>query len=723
MTSRVHLRVGTRSDPGLERPHNEDTFFSDPALGIFAVIDGVGGQNAGEKAAELAAQELKARLSRPEGTVEQALREAIAFANNKIYQHAQLHPQLTGMACVLSAVVIDDRQLYVGHVGDSRVYKVRAGQIDKLTHDHSPVGEREDRGEITELEAMRHPRRNEVYRDVGSELHDPYDDDFIEIVSTTFEPESALILCSDGLSDLVTSQRIRDCVLAGAGTPQITAEKLIQLALQEGGKDNVTVLVVEGPRFGGKETGGEVSLPRRGTRQGAEGNDRDEPTTRRLGVIPGEGKATRSRTSAQFVEVDGPESSPSSGSVRTTPSHTHLNPREDQPTARLPSARGEDVQRSFTVINNPERKTGPLRSLEGRSAGSDSPSGWVKGGRRGDGPSERAMGGRAANTQDDAGADAESSSEGTEPGGRIIQLPSAPGGMGRGAGRQDWSESSSGRGRDGDARGGKGTGGKGAGGKRSGDAGKSGIETPWLARLPGWAPALMLMVLGLLAFGGYLFYSGRIGTPQSISGGSSSTESGASDVKELPKVLLVRQGQLMKDVFEQALDGSVVVLAPGSYVENISLPDRITLVGAEPGKVFLAPSNPDLPVIKVEGLKNAAVIGITIRGGGAGKTPESGKEPAGGTGAGSRSNGGGAGDAPNKSPAASSDDAPVQVGIQVIDSALTLRDVVIEGCTRVCLQATGKNTLVSQENVVLHPASATAFGSTTDDGAVIKPSK
>jgi hypothetical protein len=134
----------------------------------------------------------------------------------------------------------------VGHVGDSRLYRVCGGRIEKITHDHSPVGEREDRGELGEDEAMRHPRRNEVYRDVGSEEHTPDDAGFIEIQRFEFEPASALVLCSDGLSDLVKADQIRRIVEQRAQDPERAARDLIAAANHAGGKDNVTAVVVMG---------------------------------------------------------------------------------------------------------------------------------------------------------------------------------------------------------------------------------------------------------------------------------------------------------------------------------------------------------------------------------------------------------------------------------------------------------------------------------------------
>jgi len=100
---------------------------------------------------------IRVRLERQTGTVEQRLREAITLANNAIFEAAQSRPDWKGMACVLTAAVIEDSVVTIGHVGDSRLYSIKRGRIVKITHDHSPVGEREDSGELTEAQAMQHP--------------------------------------------------------------------------------------------------------------------------------------------------------------------------------------------------------------------------------------------------------------------------------------------------------------------------------------------------------------------------------------------------------------------------------------------------------------------------------------------------------------------------------------------------------------------------------------
>ncbi len=246
---KAKLRCAGASDPGKVRRNNEDALLLDAERGIFLVVDGIGGQAAGEKAAEIAVGRIRARLERQTGTAEERIREAITMANNEILQAARSNEQWKGMACVLTLVVLDNGSAVVGHVGDSRLYQIRRGEIRKITHDHSPVGEREDNRELTEAEAMKHPRRNEVFRDVGSEEHAPGDADFIEVRRIPFDPDSALLLCSDGLSDQVRSDDIRRMVERNAGNPQGAVQELIAVANRAGGKDNVTVLVVEGEDF------------------------------------------------------------------------------------------------------------------------------------------------------------------------------------------------------------------------------------------------------------------------------------------------------------------------------------------------------------------------------------------------------------------------------------------------------------------------------------------
>ncbi len=237
------------TNPGRVRQKNEDRILCDSDRGIFVVADGMGGEAAGEVAAQQAVDLIKKRLSEETGTAARRLREAIAGANNEIYRLAERNPQWKGMACVLTAALVEDGTLHIGHVGDSRLYRIRDNGITKVTPDHSPVGQKEDSGELTELEAMRHPRRNEVFRDVGSRLHKPDDPDFIEYLQIPFEQQAAYVLCSDGLSDMLTSREILGAVLENAGKPQDAVRRLIEGSNTAGGKDNISAIVIESEDF------------------------------------------------------------------------------------------------------------------------------------------------------------------------------------------------------------------------------------------------------------------------------------------------------------------------------------------------------------------------------------------------------------------------------------------------------------------------------------------
>jgi serine/threonine protein phosphatase PrpC len=237
------------TDPGRERANNEDRVLCEPDLGIFAVIDGVGGESAGEVAAETALEVLRARLSRRTTDSARLVREAIALANRQIYERARSDARLSGMSCVLTVAVLDGGKVTVGQVGDSRLYALAPGDIRKVTPDHSPVGAREDAGDLSELEAMRHPRRNEIFRDVGSSPHEPDDARWIDVLEVPFEAGGALLLCSDGLSDMVPSREILETVESNAASPRAAVRALIERANAAGGKDNVSAVLVLGDRF------------------------------------------------------------------------------------------------------------------------------------------------------------------------------------------------------------------------------------------------------------------------------------------------------------------------------------------------------------------------------------------------------------------------------------------------------------------------------------------
>jgi PPM family protein phosphatase len=244
----TRVRAAGDTHPGLQRDQNEDRFFFDDKAGLYCVVDGVGGHAAGERAAGIAADLLRASLAGgwPDET---RLRAAFARANEAIYAAASRDATLKGMACVATLAAIANGRVRFAHIGDTRLYKIHRGAIAKLTHDQSPVGELEDAGALTEAEAMRHPRRNEIYRDLGSQ---PPGDEIaagVEIGEASFEPDAALLVCSDGLSDQVSAGSVRRIVESFAGSPALAVQELLAAANDAGGKDNVTVVLVEGEKF------------------------------------------------------------------------------------------------------------------------------------------------------------------------------------------------------------------------------------------------------------------------------------------------------------------------------------------------------------------------------------------------------------------------------------------------------------------------------------------
>lgn len=246
------LHTGTATDTGLIREHNEDRYWADPERGLFLVVDGVGGQAAGEHAAQTAVDTIRECLLAATSPAERIC-EAITRANNRIFEMSRADDELTGMACVLTLAVVENGQVSVGHVGDSRLYLIWNGAIRKITSDHSPVGEIEESGDLSEEEAMHHPRRNEVFREVGSQRRGESDRNFIEMRRCRFRPDAAILLCSDGLTDHLTSTQVREIVECYEGDAALVAANLVNAANAAGGADNITAIFVAGPEFRGRE--------------------------------------------------------------------------------------------------------------------------------------------------------------------------------------------------------------------------------------------------------------------------------------------------------------------------------------------------------------------------------------------------------------------------------------------------------------------------------------
>ena len=244
------LLIGGNTHPGRRRKENQDAWIArslwsdDKAL--LVVIDGVGGYAGGEKAAAIAKDCIEQYMQLPSGDILTMLREAVVFANNRIAEERSNDPHTSEMCCVLTAVVADAAAncIYFVHVGDTRLYRYRDGKLQKLTRDHSFVGIKEDAGEISEQEAMAHPHRNQILREVGAVLRRLDDPDFIDYGSEALVPGDWLLLCSDGLTDMVTSRQIMELLPAGKPLPD-KLHSLIALANKNGGYDNITVVLME----------------------------------------------------------------------------------------------------------------------------------------------------------------------------------------------------------------------------------------------------------------------------------------------------------------------------------------------------------------------------------------------------------------------------------------------------------------------------------------------
>lgn len=242
------LHIAGQTDVGQQRHDNQDTFISKPLWSandaLLVVIDGVGGYAGGAEAAALAKESIEQYMAAPTGDTLTMLQEAVVHANNQIVNQKYNRPDLARMCCVLTAAVADveTQKLLFVHVGDTRLYRFREGELTKLTHDHSLVGVREDANQLTEREAMKHPRRNEILRDVGSLAHRVDDPEFLESGETDFLPGDALLLCSDGLTDMLTRDQIIS-VLTQSLSPDEQITELIRQANEQGGHDNITVVL------------------------------------------------------------------------------------------------------------------------------------------------------------------------------------------------------------------------------------------------------------------------------------------------------------------------------------------------------------------------------------------------------------------------------------------------------------------------------------------------
>jgi protein phosphatase len=231
------------SDRGLseKRPQNEDSFLELPAMGLFVVADGVGGAQAGEVASQTAVEVLSEAFSNVQSNVdvEDLMEIAIQRANSAIYQMSQDVTRLSSMATTIVALQLSNNIATIGHVGDSRLYRLDSkGNLFRETHDHSVVEEEVRAGRLTPAQAANHPSRNVISRALGA-------DDHVEVDMKTimFEPGSTFLLCSDGITRHVTDPELREVLTSK--TPELACAELKNLCYSRGAEDNLTAVVIK----------------------------------------------------------------------------------------------------------------------------------------------------------------------------------------------------------------------------------------------------------------------------------------------------------------------------------------------------------------------------------------------------------------------------------------------------------------------------------------------
>ena len=250
MDLRQALEIVSLTDPGKVRSHNEDNITTDNEAGFVILADGMGGYNAGEVASGIAvtmlADGLKTTLSvgLPEQDPCLLVKNEIEKTNGAIYQTAQSQPQFSGMGTTLVCALFHDNRIIVAHVGDSRLYRYRQkdneqAQLEQITRDHSLLQEQIDSGMISREDARLSSNKNLVTRALGV---DPTVD--VEVQEHEALPSDVYLLCSDGLNDMIGDEEIR-LTLSVLGTNlELAAQQLVQMANDNGGRDNVSVILV-----------------------------------------------------------------------------------------------------------------------------------------------------------------------------------------------------------------------------------------------------------------------------------------------------------------------------------------------------------------------------------------------------------------------------------------------------------------------------------------------
>ena len=238
--------ICTATNPGLARDNNEDAVAIDVQTGLCILADGMGGYNAGEIASGMACAFINSEMSRwlsqagiyaNSKEVKRAMEICVQNANHSIFNAANSNPQYTGMGTTLVVGVFQAGRLMLGHIGDSRCYRIRSGDFKQITKDHSLLQEQIDAGLITPEQALTSANKNLVTRALGVE-----DSVLVDVTEHRVEVGDVYLMCSDGLSDMVRDQLIAD-IMRGGGSLEHKAAQLIVAANEGGGRDNITVVL------------------------------------------------------------------------------------------------------------------------------------------------------------------------------------------------------------------------------------------------------------------------------------------------------------------------------------------------------------------------------------------------------------------------------------------------------------------------------------------------
>ncbi|HEY1370814.1 MAG TPA: Stp1/IreP family PP2C-type Ser/Thr phosphatase [Gaiellaceae bacterium] len=264
------MRATGLTDTGRKRRRNEDAFVCEPPL--FAVADGMGGAQAGEVASQLAAAALREARDAPVDA--EALVSLIQEANRRVYARSNEDPTASGMGTTMTVALVQDGHVVIGHVGDSRAYRLRDGQLEQLTEDHSLVNELMKSGRLSPEEAETHPQRSVITRALGT---DP-DVDVDTFVVETREGDLYL-LCSDGLTTMLDDESILELIERNRTDLDRAARALVHAANRGGGEDNITVVAFEISEV-------EEALEKTRERVPIPAGDEDEDTLSELDAVP-----------------------------------------------------------------------------------------------------------------------------------------------------------------------------------------------------------------------------------------------------------------------------------------------------------------------------------------------------------------------------------------------------------------------------------------------------